>query len=195
MLSASSYQATLNSYNTAKQDVTKYQEELYAVNPVLAANERKAILQADLAAYVVQQQKDFENEEVVYSELSDALGLSTMTKKPLQEYAAELTAERDALLKENYELHKGIRAGRRRFLDADPQSGVTSVLGLRTTDDKIMLTFWICYIVFIVVACFFYMNLYAASFGLETFQQKIGITVIITAFMYGVAYFAVVRFA
>ena len=195
MLSASSYQATLNSYNTAKQDVTKYQEELYAVNPVLAANERKAVLQADLAAYVAQQQKDFENEEVVYSELSDALGLSTMTKKPLQEYAAELTAERDALLKENYELHKGIRVGRRRFLDADPQSGVTSVLGLRTTDDKIMLTFWICYIVFIVVACFFYMNLYAASFGLETFQQKIGIAVIITAFMYGVAYFAVVRFA
>lgn len=55
----------------------------------------------------------------------------------------ELAVEKEKMDKENKELEQSIRAHRRRFLDNDPQEGTSSILGFKTSDDKVLLFFWL----------------------------------------------------
>ena len=64
------------------------------------------------------------------------------SNKSLEKQVAELTARKKALDSESQQLEQSIRAHRRRFLDNDPQEGTPAILGLRTSDDKVLLFFW-----------------------------------------------------
>lgn len=114
---------------------------------------------------------------------------------PFDTYMRELTAEKADLEKRQIELQQQIRAGRRRFIDDSPQDGVTSVLGQRTTDDKVLLTFWICFTVAIVAGIIVFLLKYGQALNLLTVQQKVVVGITIWAFCVAIAGFSIRRFA
>jgi hypothetical protein len=106
---------------------------------------------------------------------------------PFDTYMAELIKEEEDLKKEYIQLQQGIRAGRRRFLDSDPQGGVTSVLGLQTADDKILLAFWICFAVAIILVEIVLLKVYGGALQYLNLQQKVTIFIVVLAICMGIA--------
>ena len=100
---------------------------------------------------------------------------------------AEMIKDEEDLLKEYIQLQLGILEGRRRFLDNDPQGGVTSVLGLQTADDKILLAFWICFVVGIILVQIVLFNVYGGALQYLNLQQKVTIFLVVLAISMGIA--------
>ena len=78
------------------------------------------------------------------------------SNRSLEKQVAELTAQKKALDSEKRNLEQSIRAHRRRFLDNDPQEGTPTILGLRTSDDKVLLFFWIALLIVVNMGVFAY---------------------------------------
>ena len=73
------------------------------------------------------------------------LGEQMFSTKLLAHYESKLTKDGNRLEKSAHDLEQDERKYRRKFLDGDPQSGVSGLPGVRTSDDKVILTFWICF--------------------------------------------------
>ena len=72
------------------------------------------------------------------------------------DYVNKLRQEYKTLEKETTELDQTERRYRRRFLDGEPQAGVPfHILGLQTSDDMVMLFFWISSLFVLSVAAYF----------------------------------------
>jgi hypothetical protein len=112
-------------------------------------------------------------------------------RAPFDAYADDLSAQKKALEDENYELQQQIRAGRRRFLDDGPQEGVATILGFKTSDDKIMLGFWICYLFGISALVMMFIRPIATL----TMRQKIAIFAGVLSASLAIAYGAITRLA
>lgn len=115
-------------------------------------------------------------------------------RAPFDAYAEDLAAQKKALEDENIELQQKIRAGRRRFMDDGPQEGVSSILGLQTTDDKVLLAFWICFGVGMFGTLVLALRMLPFLATLSS-QQKIAVLLGGLAASYVVAYAAIARFA
>lgn len=117
--------------------------------------------------YVQQQRADFDrlhqsiqNRFKTSSDLVDSITL-------LKQFNNELKLEHDTAQKESVELEHKERTYRRDFLDNQPEEGVPwHVVGFQTSDDKAMLTFWICMAVFLTLLAFMYIRTYRAGVGL-----------------------------
>jgi len=65
--------------------------------------------------------------------------------KLLKQYEKELKQDNEEIMKKYAKLEHDERMYRRDFLDSEPTEGVPwHIYGLQTSDDKVMLTFWIC---------------------------------------------------
>jgi len=111
--------------------------------------------------------------------------------EPLNEYEATLKEELDNLNKENDQLERKERANRRRFVDNDPQSGVGGPL--RTTDDKVLLAFWICYGLALITTMILLTKMFEAQIGGTKEKIMLSLGVILAA--YGLAYYVIVFYA
>lgn len=86
----------------------------------------------------------------------DHLDKVLVSNKSLEKQMAELTAQKKVQETEKQNLEQSIRAHRRRFLDNDPQEGTPAILGLRTSDDKVLLFFWIALLILVNLGIFAY---------------------------------------
>ena len=115
-----------------------------------------------------------------------------ISSEPILSYGNELNEEKKKLEDESYSLQQSIRAGRRRFMDNGPQEGIASILGLQTRDDKVLLIFWISYIVGVSAIVVALTVVYGRSLSS---QQKIGFGFSAILIAVIVAYLAILRFA
>ncbi len=97
----------------------------------------------------------------------------------------ELASEKSVMDKENQSLEQSIRANRRRFLDNDPQEGTTSILGLKTSDDKVLLFFWLFLLVLTNLGVFTYFSVMKKE---HVPIWYIGITGVVLGIAYAVIY-------
>lgn len=81
------------------------------------------------------------------------------------------------------------RRERRMFLDSSPQSGTGGAPGVRTEDDRVLLAFWITYGVAIIAGTVLLLQLYGVKVGATDAKSKAGITVVVAAAAYGLAYY------
>ena len=184
-----------------RQKVTQARGDLVSLAPSYAAcypqeaqDERKGALETRIADFKAQKQAIFDAEKEEFEGLLEMLRLSNRTQEPIEAYVKELKNEQLSLERENYRLQQQIRAGRRRFLDDDPQGGV-GVGAIRTSDDRVMLFFWIAYALFLVTGLVVLFGVYGGQFGLETKKQKLGFGATVFLLLYGIAYWAVTRYA
>jgi hypothetical protein len=127
-----------------------------------------------------------------YEILTKALSLVEASAPLATSYMREVDANKANLEETNYEIQQSIRAGRRRFMDAGPQDGVSSFLGLQTKDDKILLFFWISYIIGITAITVGLLLFYGRGM---TFQQKMGFGISFIIVSAIIAYLAIIRLA
>ena len=140
-------------------------------------------------------QTKLDAQKAIFDNLLEATSISQNATGPIDSYVQELDAQYNALKEENYTLQQGIRAGRRRFLDDDPQWKVANVLGLQTSDDKVLLSFWICFLIGLVAVYSVILFLYGDAMNLQTGQQKVGVFVVMILLSVGTAYFFIYKYA
>jgi hypothetical protein len=178
--------------NTLKRDATAKQTEVDTCDPATKKARVLAQKTAELNGYISTKTDEFFKESAILSKtiaLADSLSESA---KPIQEYSAEVRKKRDALVKENEELEYTIRSNRRRFMDGDPQNEFSTVLGLKTTDDKIMFFFWGAYLLAAVTVAIVLVSAYGPGMSRV---DKITAVVATAAICYGIAYYAIYKFA
>jgi hypothetical protein len=101
----------------------------------------------------------------------------------------------DVYKRQRYTLQQSIRAGRRRFLDDDPQRKVANVLGLQTTDDKILLAYWICFLFGLTAVYTLVLVMYGDALNLQTGQQKVGVYFVLILLSAGISYYFIYKYA
>ncbi len=142
----------------------------------------------------------FENtEKLKFTEFSAAVKLFNKTLEdthfmatygsqgPTSSYIAELTEKKEKYVKEIDSLERDIRANRRRFLDNNPQEGVSSILGLRTSDDKILLGFWL------TLFPFLFLVIYTVHF-VWGWEHNWRIYAAVIAFVWVLTYYVIVNY-
>lgn len=137
----------------------------------------------------------FEAEAAILQSLLEAANTTDIQSAPLQAYYEDLLKQQRALEEENYTLQQQIRAGRRRFMDNEPQEGVLGIPGLQTTDDRIMLVFWVFFGFFLAVAIYMCLAIYGEAMGFTAINQKITAALVVFLIAYLIAYYFIYNFA
>jgi hypothetical protein len=179
----SAFNSTNLALNTLKQgsclsDAAKYAEEI----------ERETAEKDALVSRYTQQKATFDS-------YIDSIDVLQNARGPFDTYMRDLNSQQSTLAAEQMEMEQRIRAGRRRFLDADPQSGVTSILGMETTDDKVLLVFWICFILGLMLGALVFLRVYGDSLQLLTVQQKVTVFLGVLLFSMGIAFYFIRNYA
>jgi hypothetical protein len=158
---------------TCLADTVKYSEDL----------EREQGEKASLVA-------SYEKQKAIFDSYVESVGVLQKAKGPVDTFMRELESQQSALESEQLALQQTIRAGRRRFLDADPQERQ----GL-PKDDTILLAFWICFIIGISAAAAAFLVTYGDAMNLLTTQQKSMVFLAILLFCMGIAFYFIRRYA
>jgi hypothetical protein len=66
-----------------------------------------------------------------------------------QKYRSELAKKHEKIAADYQKNKETAFTNRRRFLDANPQEGTPGIGWFQSIDDQVLLTFWVCYILFI----------------------------------------------
>lgn len=171
-----------------QNDVTKKQAEIDACNPAETERRRIKAKEQEFVAYAEEKNKLIQ--ELRNSMNQKLVNIRTLyeSTKPVRTYQEKLKKESEKLDKAKTEYEQAERTQRRNFLDNDPQEGVSGILGVRTTDDKIMLAFWITYGVAILTVMAAVFQTYGAALSLT---QKLQIGGAVLAACYGVAYYGI----
>lgn len=158
-------------------------------------NIRRDVKRDENTAFIRAKQATFDAEAEILRSLLETATTTGIQSAPLQSYYEELLAQQKALEEENYTLQQQIRAGRRRFLDMSPQEGVLGIPGLQTSDDRIMLVFWLFFGFAVIVGIALYITLYGEAIGLIATNQKVALGVVLFLLAYLIAYYFIYTFA
>ena len=178
--------------NQLRNDVNTKQNEVESCDPAEKATR--------LRNQYIQQNADFINrlwpeftslEGQFFSKIEDADSLIKAIG-PLESYNKEMDDELKALReKEKNFLHEE-RYFRRTFLDNSPQEGVAGIVFQHTSDDKVLLLFWVCYLVGIASLVAMGMNVYGSQLGSKSTQIQTGVCIVLIA--WGFAYYCITKF-
>ena len=105
---------------------------------------------------------------------------------PLQSYNEEMTKELEELHEKEKKYTHEERFFRRNFLDNKPQEGVSSILFQRTADDKVLLAFWICFLIGVSALVAVGMTVYGPRIGDQNKQLQVGVAIVLA--LWGIAY-------
>jgi hypothetical protein len=170
-------------------DLATRQQQVDNCDPQAALQRRIAKATAENQAFVNAQQQrknDAINAIKRTMELCDQLVSSS---KPLIDYDQDL---KDHIKQSTEHLSRGIqteRKYRRQFLDGDPQES-TGIAGIRTSDDRVMLAFWITYSFAIIAVALVLINM----LGIQDLKQKIAVGALAYALSIGTAYASIVYY-
>jgi hypothetical protein len=175
--------------NQLTRDIAQKQTEVDNCNPQQAQQRKVAAFIETTRKYVVQNQDELEGANANYRSKRATVQKLASAAAPLKTYLASLKDDHDRLMKRLTEHEQVGRRERRRFLDSDPQSGVSGPAGVRTADDKVMLTFWICYGAAILTVAFVALRMYGIT-DVGTVAQTLAL---VAALAYGIAYFTIIK--
>ena len=137
-----------------RNDVTNKQNELDKCFPSEAETRTVDKYIADTAVFLNEKRAEFNSIDLkrpleIMEKMKNADSIS-------KEYIGKLRTEYAGLEAETAELDHTERRYRRKFLDTNPQDGVPPhVLGFQTSDDMIMLVFWISSLFVLSVATYY----------------------------------------
>jgi len=178
--------------NQLSRDVTLKQTEVDTCDPVAAQARRTQEAIKENQTYVTQKRAelekalgDFNTQKLIASKIANAT-------EPLRQYEHALGSEVISMDAKKRKLESAERTSRRDFLDNDPQSGVDGFLGIRTSDDKILLIFWICYFIAIGLITAIILTLFETQIGLK---KKLSIVGVVLVGAWAAAYTCITKFA
>ena len=170
-------------------DLATRQQQVDECDPQAALQRRIAKATAENQAFVDAQQQRKNATVDTLRRTMDLCDQLVSSSKPLTDYDQDL---QDHIKQSTEHLSRGVqteRKHRRQFLDGDPQ-GSTGIAGVRTSDDRVMLAFWITYSFAILAVAIVLMNLW----GLQDLKQKIAVGALTYALSIGTAYASIVYY-
>ena len=177
--------------NMTRNDLTAKDQKWEQCHPEQAVQRRLETLRNETTAYINEKRAEQRQANAAFQTKLDAVQkiaiLSNQLKTSLggkMEELKSLTSNRENL--EQYE-----RRERRAFLDNSPQSGTGGVPGVRTGDDRVLLTFWITYGAALILASLFILDVYGAKFGATDIKSKAKIVIAILLIAYFLAYYMI----
>lgn len=185
--------AKKNELSTLQRDVTLRQSEIDSCDPSSAKARNIAKLTAEHAAYKTTKLTEMTAAVNEFDTMRNQASVLQNSIEPIQEYIGVVKSELSTLSVQQKEYTQEERTRRRAFLDADPQSGVSRVLGLAVSDDKVLLLFWITFGLALTVIMAIVMKMYEAQIG-DT-RQKLKIAAVVLSISYGIAYYFITKFA
>jgi hypothetical protein len=185
--------AKKNELSTLKRDSELRQSEVDACDPASAKARNIAKVTAEHAAYASKSNELMNLDLYEFNTMRDQASVLQNSFEPVQEYIGTVASEVTTLSTEQKELTQEERTRRRAFLDADPQDGVSRILGLAVSDDKVLLTFWICFGLALGIITAIVLKMYEAQIGGT--RQKLQIAAVVLGISYGIAYYCITKFA
>jgi hypothetical protein len=181
--------------NQLQNDISNKRSEVENCNPQQTLQRKLAEKRSEMRQFIERKRSEL---NVARNRLNDNIGNADR----LAASATQLYKE----LEENEKIYAGLtgnlselerleRRERRRFLDNDPQSGVSAIFGIRTQDDKILLSYYVLMGFTLISLCFFIFEKYGAVLGIRNLKQKIYTTAIMLAIAYGISYYVVTTVA
>lgn len=177
------YDATNKSLQTLRKTDCLSEETKYAEELEIQLGEKTALVD------------NYTKQKELFNSYIEAVGVLQTAKGPFDTYMKELETEQTTLESEYTAIQQKIRAGRRRFLDNDPQGGVKSVLGLQTADDKVLLAFWICFVVGIMAVQILIMRKYGEVLQILSLQQKVAVFLVGLVLSMAIAHYFIRTYA
>jgi len=177
--------------NQIQADLTSKQTQVDTCDPQGA---QARLTNAAMAAnndYVYQKRSKF-NEllqantaaTTIYYNVRDAVA-------PILTVGTEVTDQQKRLLEENRKYTRAQRKERRTFLDNDPSVGVGGAPAVRTSDDKVLLFFWITFGLALLIALVYLLNVFGTGMDMKQ-KAMIGATVVFVS--YGLVYFLLAQY-
>jgi hypothetical protein len=183
-------QVKLNQLNL---DTAAKQREVDNCDPAAAkARQKKAAEDASRAWEKEKRVEYTQARDAFYKQIKTTNSL-VAANAPLESYVKTLESQAHGLEKKQEKLEHEERKHRRTFLDSDPQSGVPGPTGLETTDDKIMIAFWITYSAALFMFVFLLARFYADRVGGTRAQITTAASVTIAGIL--IAYVPIAKFA
>jgi len=171
------------------RDTVVKQQQVDNCDPQAALRRKIAKAMAENQAFVDAQQSRKTITTAAINRTIELCDQITSTAKPLIEYDIELKEQikvsKEALSKNT----QTERKYRRLFLDGEPQESI-GVPGVRTSDDRIMLSFWICYSFAIITVTLVVLHLS----GIQGVKEKIMTGVLSYGIFMGAAYASIVYY-
>jgi hypothetical protein len=177
--------------NMARSALRGTEESIDNCDPAAAAQRKYDAGKTQFEEYIEKKRIELDKELEIFDR---TYALATRIKEsgePLRQYAAELRTKKEKLAKENEQLEYTIRSNRRRFVDGDPQDELPTVLGLKTSDDKVMFFFWSTYLLAVASVG----ALLSERAGFVNRNSKLTFIGLLMALAYGIAYWFIYKFA
>lgn len=177
--------------NMARNDLAQKDQKWEQCYPEEAIQRRIRTLRDEANKYSKERREEQRQANDAFQRKLDSV---KKMSKITQQLIINLNQKEDELKKltsnrENLEQYE--RRERRAFLDNSPQDGIGGAPGVRTSDDRALLTFWITYGVTIILASIFILDVYGTKLGTVDIKSKIQIIVAILLIAYFIAYYMI----
>lgn len=167
----------------AKKDLKNKQDAFDKLVPDEVTQKKTAEANVELALYKDTKVHQYNVELKLFDNALDQL--KTAAANPAQEiaerYKAALQKKGKQVSEKFHENREQAYADRRRFLDADPQEGVSGIGWYSSADEQIMLIFWFSYILFLSTG----IGLYATTYGSAQLGSTKNIAIIMSIVFVG----------
>ena len=175
--------------NMARNDVVQKDQKWERCNPEEAVQRRIRTLREEATAYERAKRMEQREANENYKTKNNAVNKLADSARELYKTLLDKEVELSKLTSKRENIEQYERRERRAFLDNSPQSGTGGAPGVRTTDDRVLLAFWITYGAAIIAGCILLLDLYGVKIGASDLKSKAGLTVVVTAVAYGLAYY------
>lgn len=190
----SSCQVNDNKLNNARKDVRETEQEWEKCYPELALQRRLTTLREEANKYSTERQKERDTANANYNTKVSAVEKLARSAQEFYKILFEKEKELASLVGKRTNLEQLERRERRAFLDNDPQGGSGGAPGVRTTDDRVLLAFWITYGTALLSVTLFVLQLYGARLGIADGKTKATAVTIVGIVGYAVPYYFINTF-
>ena len=187
--SASTCRAAEGLYRDYSNRANEQQAILLKCDPNTASRNRAAKIQ-EINNYLVDIKL---RKTTLYNSLNNGVEvLKGIINNPATKYLDKALKKEESInTRKLNELNQSERRYRRSFLDGDPQDGVAGLPGVRTSDDKVLLAFWLVYGITIIVSSYTILQLLGVQ-GMNNYIKYISAAFFI---LYAIAYYCITMFA
>lgn len=178
--------------NQLQSDLKAKQTQVDTCDPQSAQRAKTQAVLTQNTAFITEQTKRL---NTAVREVEESIRINTDIKvavEPLLEIQDEIEKQKKELTEEKRKLSQEQRVQRRNFMDRDPQGSLHGIPGIYTSDDRVMLGFWLTFIPALILAYITLLFLFEVQWSL---QGKISTGIVTLGTIIGLVYWLITQYA
>jgi hypothetical protein len=180
--------------NMARNDLATKDQKWAQCYPEEATQRKLRTLRDEANAYATAKRAEQREANANFQTKNNAISKLAESARELYMRLYEKEKELITLTNKRENLEQYERRERRAFLDNSPQEGTGGIPGVRTSDDRVLLTFWITYGAALILGTLFILNIYGAQLGATDIKSKVQIVAAVLLVAYGIAYGFIIHY-